>query len=143
LNSTPSAPRRPVPVIVISVPAAPVTGVKLFTFDRTLNNDELLAVPPALVTLMRLFVAVVGTIALMEAGESIEKLALTSPNFTDEVPVKFLPDMVTAVPASPLVGVKLSIFGGIIKLVVLTAVPSGVVTLMRPLVASNGIAAKI
>ena len=47
--------------------------------------------------------------------------------------VKFVPLIVTVVPASPLVGVKLVIVGGlgIVKLVALVPVPADVVRLRR------------
>ena len=56
------------------------------------------------------------------------------------VPVKLVPVMVTTVPTGPLVGVKLVIAGGTItvKAVALVSVPSGVVTLIRPVEAPAG-----
>src|SRR5204863_6650095 len=53
--------------------------------------------------------------------------------------------MVTLVPTGPLLGVKLVIVGGLItvKLLALLAVPSGVVTLIGPLVAPAGTVAVI
>ena len=41
------------------------------------------------------------------------KLALTALNVTAEAPVKFVPVIVTLVPAGPLEGVKLVIVGGL------------------------------
>ena len=68
------------------------------------------------------------------------KLALTPLNATTVVPVKFVPLMVTLVPAGPLAGVKLLIAGGLItvKLTALLTVPAGVVTLIFPVVAPEG-----
>ena len=68
------------------------------------------------------------------------KLALTALNVTAVAPVKFVPLIVTLVPSGPLAGVKLVIVGaGItVKLLVLVAVPPGVVTLSGPVVAPAG-----
>ena len=67
-------------------------------------------------------------------------MALTLLNVTAVAPVKFVPLIVTLVPTGPLAGVKLVIVGaGItVKLFVLLAVPPGVVTLSRPVVAPAG-----
>jgi hypothetical protein len=70
------------------------------------------------------------------------KLALTVLNVTAVAPVKFVPLMVTLVPTGPLAGVKLVIVGGAllttVKLLVLVAVPPGVITLSGPVVAAAG-----
>ena len=67
-------------------------------------------------------------------------VALTPLNVTALAPVKFVPLIVTLVPAGPLVGVKLVIVGGLttVKLLALVAVPPGVVTLSGPVVAPAG-----
>jgi len=68
------------------------------------------------------------------------KLAALPLKRTALAPVKFVPLIVTPVPAGPLVGVKLAIVGaGItVKLAALVAVPPGVVTLTGPVVAPAG-----
>jgi hypothetical protein len=72
-------------------------------------------------------------------SEVTVKLAAFTPlNVTAEAALKFLPVIVTVVPAIPLVGVKLVIVGATMKLVALVAVPPGVVTLRAPLVAPAG-----
>ena len=55
-------------------------------------------------------------------------------------PVKFVPVIVTLVPTGPLVGAKLAMVGGFVtvKLLLLVAVPAGVVTLTGPVVAPAG-----
>jgi hypothetical protein len=60
-------------------------------------------------------------------------------------PVKFVPVIVTVVPAGPLVGLKPPIVGGLItvKLPLLVVLPPGVVTLIGPLVAAVGTVALI
>jgi hypothetical protein len=55
--------------------------------------------------------------------------------------VKFVPVIVTPVPAGPIVGVKPVIVGALpptVKLLALVAVPPGVVTLSGPVVAPAG-----
>src|SRR2546426_6635381 len=81
----------------------------------------------------------------MAVSEVTEKLALTPLNVTAVAPVKFVPLIVTLVPTGPLVGVKLVIVGAgtTVKLVVLVAVPPGVVTLSGPVVAPAGTVAWI
>ena len=66
--------------------------------------------------------------------------ALTLLNLTAVAPVKFVPLIVTLVPAGPLAGVKLVIVGALdtVKLLALVAVPPGVVTLIGPVVAPAG-----
>ena len=62
-------------------------------------------------------------------------------NVTPVAPVKFVPLIVTLVPAGPLAGVKLVIVGALavtVKLLALVAVPPGVVTLSGPVVAPAG-----
>ena len=68
------------------------------------------------------------------------KLAVLPLKVTAVAPVKFVPLIVTLVPAGPLVGVKLVIVGGLstVKLLALVAVPPGVVTLSGPVVAPAG-----
>jgi len=70
----------------------------------------------------------------------VKLVALTPLNATAVAPVKFVPVIVTPVPTGPLVGVKPAIVGGLptVKLVVLIAVPPGVVTLTGPVVAPVG-----
>ncbi len=71
------------------------------------------------------------------------KIALVAPNRTAVAPVKFVPLIVTLVPAGPRLGVKLVIVGGLttVKLLALFVVPPGVVTLIGPLEAPAGTAA--
>jgi hypothetical protein len=59
-------------------------------------------------------------------------------NVTAVAPLKFAPLIVTLVPTDPFAGVKLVIVGATMKLLVLVAVPPGVVTLIGPVVASAG-----
>ena len=105
-----------------------------------MNALALVAVPTGVVTLIGPVVAPIGTVASIEMAEVTVKLALTPLNITAVAPVKFVPLSVTLLPTGPLVGVKLVIVGaGItVKLVVLVAVPPGVVTRSDPVVAPAG-----
>ena len=69
---------------------------------------------------------------------TVKVVALVPLNRTAVTPVKVVPVIVTTVPTSPLVGVKLVIVGDTVKLVALVAVPPGVVTLSGPVVAPAG-----
>ena len=67
--------------------------------------------------------------------------ALVPLKATAIAPVKFVPLIVTVLPAGPLVGVKLMIVGALaatVKFVALVAVPADVVTLSGPVVAPAG-----
>src|SRR5438552_966256 len=82
----------------------------------------------------------------MAVAELTAKLALVPLKRTAVAPVKVVPLIVTLVPTGPLVGVKLVIVGALavtVKLLLLVAVPPGVVTLSGPLVAPLGTVAAI
>src|SRR6266480_2841072 len=142
LNSTALAPVKLVPLMVTLVPTGPLPGVKLVIVGGliTVKLAALLAVPPGVVTLIGPLVAPAGTVAVIAVAEFTVKLALVPLNSTAEAPLKLVPLIVTLVPTGPLLGVKLVIVGGLItvKLLALLAVPSGVVTLIGPLVAPAG-----
>src|SRR2546426_12754938 len=106
----------------------------------TVKLVVLVVVPPGVVTRSGPVVAPVGTVARIAVSEVTVKLALTPLNVTAVAPVKFVPLSVTLLPTGPLVGVKLvSVGAGItVKLVVLVAVPPGVVTRSDPVVAPAG-----
>src|SRR5689334_3622795 len=109
LNSTAVVPVKPVPVMVTVVPTGPLSGVKLVMVGAgiTVKLELLVAVPPGALTLIGPVVAVAGTVAEIEVSEMTVNVALTPLNLTAVAPVKFVPVIVTLVPAGPLVGVKL------------------------------------
>jgi hypothetical protein len=113
--------------------------------DPTVNALALVATPPGVVTLSVPVVAPAGTVAWIAVAEVTVKLAFTPLNATAVAPVKFVPLIVTLVPAGPLVGVKLAIVGGgtTVNALLLVAVPPGVVTLSGPVVAPAGTVAWI
>ncbi|HYR17113.1 MAG TPA: hypothetical protein VEQ67_23290, partial [Mycobacterium sp.] len=115
LNRTALAPVKFVPLMVTLVPTGPVVGVKLEIVGGLTNVKlpVLLAVPPAVVTLIDPLEAPAGTVAVIVVAEFTVKLALVPLNSTDVAPVKFVPLMLTLVPTGPLPGVKLEIVGGL------------------------------
>jgi hypothetical protein len=114
----------------------------------TVKFVALVPMPLAFVTVIRPVVAPIGTTAVSLVDETTLKLLAAVPlNFTEVVPVKFVPSIVTVVPLGPLVGENDVIVGdpvGVtVKLPVLVAVPPGVVTLIRPVMAPDGTTAVI
>ena len=98
-----------------------------------------MAVPAGVVTAIFPVVAPAGTVAVILIGVlTVTVVAAVPLNVTVDVPVKLAPLIVTLVPITPLVGVKLVIRGATVKLVPLVAVPPGVVTAIGPVVALPG-----
>ena len=150
LNVTNVAPLRLVPLITTEVPTGPevgenelIVGCALLTWKLAL----LVAVPPGVVTVMRPVVAPDGTVVMILVGEVTVKAAATPLNVTDVAPVKFEPLISTEVPTGPEVGENELIAGAdpveTWKFCALVAVPAGVVTVMRPVVAPEGTVAVI
>ena len=111
-----------------------------------MNALLLVAVPPEVVTLIGPVVAPLGTVAVIEVAEPAVKLALTPLKRTAVAPLKLVPLIVTVVPTGPLAGEKLVIVGALAvttKPLALVAVPPGVVTRIRPVVAPAGTSARI
>src|SRR5712691_810963 len=133
LNSTTVAPVKLVPLMVTLVPTGPLVGVKLEIVGEllvTVKLTALLAVPPAVVTLIGPLVAPAGTVAVIVVAEPTVKLALVPLNSTALAPVKLVPLIETLVPAGPLVGVKLETVGGAVLLSTVTA--TGAEAVRRP-----------
>jgi hypothetical protein len=109
LNLTDVVPPKLEPVIVTDRPRPPRESG-----DAGLdgNAPTLVAVPPGVVTAIFPVVAVVGTVAVILIAELTVKVVAGTPlKVTEVAPARFVPLMVTMVPATPLVGVKLVIFG--------------------------------
>jgi hypothetical protein len=127
------------------VPTGPLVGVnELIVGGKvTVNEDELVAVPPGVVTLIGPLVAPVGTCAVMSVDEMTAKLVSVAPlNLTLVAPMKPVPWMSTLVPTGPLVGVNELIAGAVLHGPVnedeLVLVPPGVPTVIGPAVAAFG-----
>jgi hypothetical protein len=140
LNVTAVAPVKFVPVIVTDVPTGPNVGVNdVIVGGGTVKLVRLDPVPPGAVTLIGPVVAVAGTVAVICVAEfTVNVVAATLLNVTAVAPVKFVPVMVTDVPASPDVGVNDVIVGqvpppGTVK-VPKESVPSAFVTSTAPVV---------
>src|SRR5882672_5806469 len=147
LKVTEVAPVKFVPLMVKLVPTGPLVGAKLAIVggSTTVNALLLIAVPPAVVTLIGPVVTPAGTVARIAVAEVTVKLALTELKVTEVAPVKFVPLMVKLVPTGPLVGAKLAIVGGstTVNALLLIAVPPAVVTLIGPVVTPAGTVARI
>lgn len=145
LKVTPVAPVKPVPVRVTLLPTHPLAGVKEVIaggLEVTVKLDELVAVPPAVVTVIAPVPAPAGTVAVICVEELTVNVALVPAKRTAVAPVKFVPVMTTEVPTGPLAGENDVMVGaaGVVtsKLVVLLAVPAEFVTEMGPSVAPVG-----
>jgi hypothetical protein len=110
------------------------------------KSSELVPVPLGVVTAIGPVVASSGTVALILVAESTVNVADVPSNFTDVAPVRAVPEIVTDVPNVPLGGEKDEIAGAgtvTVKFVLLVSVPSGVVTLIGPVVDPLGTSAVI
>jgi hypothetical protein len=83
-------------------------------------------------------IAPAGTVAVILIDVLTMKAPAVPLNVTADAPAKLTPFIVTLVPTTPLAGAKLVIRGATVKLVVLVAVPPGVVTAIGPVVALPG-----
>jgi hypothetical protein len=103
-----------VPVIEMDVPAGPVVGLKLdMAGGRVMVKllDEA-PVPPGVVTPIAPVAEPLATTAVIVVALATEKLAAAfAPNVTAVAPVRFVPVMVTVVPATPDGGAKLATVG--------------------------------
>src|SRR5215471_14253290 len=114
-------------------------GFRQASYGVTVKLVELLAVPPAVVTLILPVTAPVGTVAVIFVSETtVNEVALTPPNVTFVAPLRLLPVMVTTVPTAPLVGLKVVIEGSTKNFRLLVRVLPGVVTVTKPVVAALG-----
>jgi hypothetical protein len=127
------------------VPAGPLAGEKpeMLGGGSTVKLPDELAEPFVLVTVIGPVIAPLGTFAVSCASlETENELAVTPPNWTPVVPVKFMPMTVTVVPAPPEPGEKLEIDGGklevTLKLAAVWPVPPEVVTAIGTVVAPYG-----
>ena len=88
----------------------------------TVNTAELAPVPTGVVTLILPEVAPAGTVAVIRAGDTTVKPAAAEVlNLTVVAPFRFVPVMVTTVPARPLEGAIPVIVGGLDRVVAETS----------------------
>jgi len=107
--------------MITDVPRGPEAGLKLVMLGvgRTVKAAELLAKPPTVTTTFPV-VAPAGTGTTMLVGPQLVGVAGVPLNVTVLVPcvrVKFVPAMVTEVPAGPTVGLRLVTLGVMLKVV--------------------------
>ena len=109
LKATAVAPVKLAPVMVTTVPTGPLVGVNdvIVGLAATVKLPALVAVPPAVVTLILPVVAPAGTVVVICVGALTVKVALTLLNFTEVAPVKLMPLIITVVPTPPDTGLKL------------------------------------
>ena len=147
LNLTPFTPVKWFPLIVTEVPTPPLDGEKLLIVGAvallTVKLDALVAVPAGVVTVILPVVAPEGTVPVTLPSFEKLKVADVPLNLTAFTPVKWLPLIVTEVPALPLDGEKLLIVGTLllpvtVKFEALVAVPADVLTVTFPVVAPEG-----
>lgn len=127
-------------------PGARVTEVGATVILTTVKLEELVAVPPGVVTEIGPVATADGATAVIEeAFTTLKLLALVPLNFTAVAPVNAVPVKVTVVPAPPMLGVKDVRVGATstVKLEELVAVPPAVVTEISPVVTPEGVAAVI
>jgi hypothetical protein len=139
LNFTAVAPVKLVPVMMTAVPTGPVVGLNAEIVGGGALIAKLVAdrtVPAGVVTLILPVVVPLATVAAICVELFTVKLAAAVElNFTAVAPVKFVPVIVTEIPATPLVGLKLVMVGAssTVKFVADPAVPPGVITVIFPL----------
>jgi hypothetical protein len=138
LKRTAVAPVKLAPLIVMTAPAGPLSGENEVIRGATVKVPVLVAVPPGVVTLIVPDVAVDGTVAAIWVDEFTVNDAVDPLNLTDVAPPKPDPVIVTVVGAPPVAGENPVMFGRTVNVLELVAVPTGVVTPIRPLVAPGG-----
>jgi hypothetical protein len=107
----------------------------------TVNEPELVAVPPGVVTLIVPLVAPFGTVVEMWLASVTLKVAVVPLNFTLVAPAKFVPVRATLVPTCPLVGETVAIVGAAaltVKFPAEVAEPRGVAIAILPVTALAG-----
>jgi hypothetical protein len=139
---------NPSPTMVTDAPIVPDDGFSLDMLGSTVKITPLLATPLTVTTTGPVDAPAPApvadrTVATMLVALQLVGVAATPPNVTVLVPCvapKFAPEIVTSVPASPLVGFKLAMLGGggvTVKPTPLLATPPTVTTTV-PVVAPVG-----
>ena len=130
-NFTPHVFRKPNPVMTTVSPGLPLVTLIPVIASGIVKFAPLRAVPAMVVTAIFPVNAPGGTVAFTWVALTGMMLEASTPlNVTAMGPVRFVPLIVTTVPATPLGGVKLPTVGGriTVKLPTLVPVPASVVT---------------
>ena len=148
LMSTALAPVKLSPAMTMLDPMPPLPGVKPVMVGAgdavTVKLAPLVATPPDEITLIGPVPAPLGTLnTVICVDEFTVKIEVATPlKVMRLTPTKFEPVIITWEPGAPAVGVKPEIVGAgagvTVKLPALVAMPPGVTTLMRPVVAPPG-----
>jgi hypothetical protein len=109
-----------------------------FCYFSTINRLLDLLLPAAVVTVIGPEVAPVGTVTVIWVDMLAVNSALVLLNVTDSTLVKPLPFTVTVVPTLPCPGVKLSMVGDTVKLLLLAVVPPLLIKIIGPVIAPGG-----
>jgi len=108
-------------------------------YGNTVKEDALVAVPPAVVSVIFPDFAPAGTkTETIESLFTVNDAALIPPNVTLVAPVKLVPLIVTEVPTCPLPGLKLRMLGVTRNGLLLARVEVGVTICTIPVVAPAG-----
>ncbi len=100
-------------MIVTALPGAADAGEKLITDKVGMNDALLVTFLIGVVTEIGPAGAPFGSVASICVGERTAKLALMPPNCTFVAPLNAVPVIVTELPVTPEVGVKLEIVGAL------------------------------
>jgi len=112
LNFTDVTPEKFPPMITTVAPRGPLVGLKLSILGKMVKSDELVPVPPEVVT--ETFPVVLlseSVIVICVAERTVNEETLTPFTVTEVAPVRFVPVRVTSVPPEPLEGEKLVTVG--------------------------------
>lgn len=152
LNDTPVVPVKFVPVSVTNVPTTPLVGLNELTTgglpEVTVKDCTDLVLANVVVTVIGPVVAPLGTTAVnCQSVTTVKELAAVPLNVTDVVPVNPLPEIVTFIPANPVVGLNeltdRALFVATVKFMEELLVPAAFVTVIGPVVAPLGTVATI
>jgi hypothetical protein len=107
LNFTVELLLKPIPVIVTTVPAGPLFGLKPVIDIVTVKLDALVPVPAGVVTEILPLTAPFGTVALIWVPDTnVTVVEAVDPNLTFAPGTKLVPLIVTVLPVIPAVGVN-------------------------------------
>ena len=132
------APANALPTIVTVVPTGAALGMKEPTRGSTNRVAALVAVPPAVMTVIGPSLALAGTVSRSCVRESTLNPARTPFTFTALMPPKPVPRTSTGLPGAAWEGANVVIPGTTRNTVGLATVPPPVVTVIRPLNAVGG-----
>src|SRR5437588_387366 len=138
LNLTAVTSVKPEPAIVTVAPAGALPGLTEVIRGSTRKVPLLWPAPAEVTTVSFPVEAAAGTSTVIWVGVTVAGRARTPLKRTPVAPPKAFPLIVTLAPTGAEPGAKPTTRGVTIKIKALSAVPPGVVTVMKPLVAAAG-----